>query len=229
VLLALYWFNPLLYWAARRFRRDQELACDARVLARHPRLRRRYAEALLKTQLLASPPPLSCHWRASTNPLKERIEMLKHPAPKSSRRLAGMAALAALALACGYAAWAAQPAASGSQAAAPAASANSDKPAQPAELAQWPRVPPKYPVEQARQGVEGDVVLLVEVAADGSVIDAKVEKSTPPGVFDEAALTAARQWRFTPAMLKDGRLVEGTVRVPISFRTNEPAAEQSAK
>jgi beta-lactamase regulating signal transducer with metallopeptidase domain len=31
---AVFWFHPLLPWAARRFLRDQELACDARTMAR---------------------------------------------------------------------------------------------------------------------------------------------------------------------------------------------------
>src|SRR5687767_14814794 len=35
-----YWFNPLLHWAAARFRDDQEIPCDAIVLARHPQSRR---------------------------------------------------------------------------------------------------------------------------------------------------------------------------------------------
>lgn len=39
LLRALFWFNPLLPMALRWFRLDQELACDARVLARFPEAR----------------------------------------------------------------------------------------------------------------------------------------------------------------------------------------------
>lgn len=44
----LFWFNPLIHLSATRFRRDQELACDAAVLAEGRRSNRRYAHALLK-------------------------------------------------------------------------------------------------------------------------------------------------------------------------------------
>ena len=108
-LRALFWFNPLLHHAARRFRRDQELACDERVVARHPQRRRSYADAMLKTQMADSPLPVGCHWQAST-PLKERIAMLKEHAPGPARSIAGAALVSLLLLGGGYAAWAAQPA-----------------------------------------------------------------------------------------------------------------------
>jgi TonB family protein len=108
VMRCLFWFNPVVHVAASRFRDDQELACDAAVLRRHPASRRRYGDALLKTQLAAQPLPVGCHWFGS-HPLKERIAMLKRPVPSSSRRVAGL--LLSLAAVCGGAtlAWAAQP------------------------------------------------------------------------------------------------------------------------
>ena len=107
-LRALFWFNPLLHYAAWRFRRDQELACDERVVARHPQRRRDYAGAMLKTQMADSSLPVGCHWQAST-PLKERIAMLKEHAPKPMRSLVGAALVSLLLVGGGYAAWAAQP------------------------------------------------------------------------------------------------------------------------
>ncbi len=77
------WFNPLAHLAARLVRLDQELACDALVVRRHPAARRCYAEALLKTQIVATPLPLGCYWPSrARHPLEERIAMLKHPAPE---------------------------------------------------------------------------------------------------------------------------------------------------
>ncbi|MFT4257152.1 MAG: M56 family metallopeptidase [Pseudoxanthomonas sp.] len=107
-LRALHWFNPLLHIAAARFRRDQELACDARVIARHPQQRRSYADAMLKTQMTDSSLPLGCHWQDS-RPLKERITMLKQHSAKTKHARIGLALVAGLALVTGYAAWAAQP------------------------------------------------------------------------------------------------------------------------
>ncbi len=104
------WFNPLVQMAAYFIRLDQELACDATVVADRPNERRRYAEALLKTQLGAATLPLGCYWPAhARHPLEERIGMLKLTPPSRARRLAGLAAIAVIASAGGLAAWASQP------------------------------------------------------------------------------------------------------------------------
>jgi beta-lactamase regulating signal transducer with metallopeptidase domain len=105
------WFNPLIHLAAREARVDQELACDATVLARLPGQRRRYAETLLKTQLTESLAPLGCHWvGAKAHPLEVRIQALRLPAASDRRRDWGLAALALTLALAAYAAWAAQPA-----------------------------------------------------------------------------------------------------------------------
>lgn len=109
--LCLAWFNPLMYWALARLRFDQELACDALVVAGSKLGRRHYADALLKTQLANESSwlmPVGCHWQ-SIHPLKERVAMLKHPSPGFARRLAGIAITVGLTVAGGYAVWAAQP------------------------------------------------------------------------------------------------------------------------
>jgi hypothetical protein len=109
--LCLFWFNPLIYWAIGRLRFDQELACDALVLARSGARPRRYAEALLKTQLATESVwrmPLGCYWQ-SAHPLKERVAMLKRPLPGSRRRIVGIAFALLLTIFGGYAVWAAQP------------------------------------------------------------------------------------------------------------------------
>jgi hypothetical protein len=106
LLRCLFWFNPLIHSAAGRLRVDQELACDAAVIERHPDSRRVYAGAMLKTQLADAALPVGCHWR-SAHPLKERLEMLKQSAPGRRRREAGRAFVAIAALAVGYVAWAA--------------------------------------------------------------------------------------------------------------------------
>ncbi|KRA17858.1 TonB family protein [Lysobacter sp. Root604] len=108
LLRCVYWFNPLLHYAVRHYRHDQELSCDQRVIRRHPQARRAYGEAMLKTQLASRPVPLGCHWGHS-HPLKERIEMLKHANVSSKRWIAGGALVALLAAATGAAAWSAQP------------------------------------------------------------------------------------------------------------------------
>src|SRR5690606_36008933 len=53
LLRCLCWFNPLVHVGAHLMRIDQELACDATVIERHPKSRAIYAAALLKAQLAA--------------------------------------------------------------------------------------------------------------------------------------------------------------------------------
>jgi bla regulator protein blaR1 len=109
--LCVCWFNPLMYFALAWLRMDQEIACDALVLAQRGGARRRYADALLKTQLAteyARTPPIGCHWQ-SVHPLEERISMLRRPFPGRRRRFAGIAVIATFTGVVSYAAWAGQP------------------------------------------------------------------------------------------------------------------------
>ncbi|MYN19018.1 hypothetical protein GTP81_19905 [Rugamonas sp. FT107W] len=110
-LRCLNWFNPLVHIAERLMRADQELACDASVMRRHPDARRSYANAMLKTQLSANAAPLACQWQ-STHPLKERIMSLNQTTPYALR-MTGRFLIATAMAAGSWAAWAAQEAPKG--------------------------------------------------------------------------------------------------------------------
>jgi TonB family protein len=209
-LRCLFWFNPLFHLAMRRFRHDQELACDATVVAGRPHQRRAYGDALFRAQLAAHASPLGCHFGFG-HPLKERIAMLKEPLPTPRRRIAGHAAVATLVLGAAFAAWAAQPPVA--QDAATIARR---------DVASVALAPPTYPKTALEQGISGKVVLIVDVAADGSVAAAKVERADPAGVFDASALETVKKWRFTPAT-KDGKPVASRIRVPIEWRADGEA------
>lgn len=105
------WFNPMLHILPRFLRIDQELACDAQVIARHPTVRRSYAEAMLKTQLASRPLPLGCYWLpARAHPLAERIRLLSRAAPDPREQALGFLLLTALTLAVLGSAWSVKPA-----------------------------------------------------------------------------------------------------------------------
>jgi hypothetical protein len=92
-LCSLHWWNPIAWWGARLMQADQELACDATVLSRHPDATPTYAQALLVAHGLHAPSaPLASRW-GSSHPLVERIAMLNCPRPLSSLRT-GLLALA---------------------------------------------------------------------------------------------------------------------------------------
>ena len=213
-LRCLFWFHPLVHLAAARFRFDQELACDADVLARHPDSRRRYGEAMFKTQLAEYGLPVGCHWQSS-HPLKERVAMLNQPIPGKTRRRAGSILVASLLAAATFSAWAAQPAA---QPATPTV-------AKPLQAATDDDVltRPKYPASAIAQGISGRVDLEVLVGTDGRPEEIRVVNSSPEGVFDKVAVEAAQQWRFNAG--RDGRRgekVEGWVRIPVQFSADDP-------
>lgn len=223
VLRCLFWFNPLLHFAARRFRHDQELACDQQVVRRHPEARRAYGEAMLKTQLARGVLPLGCHW-VQVHPLRERIEMLKQPLHSMRRRALGRTTAVALLLATCYTAWAAQPQ---SASAAPIASASATD--QHGGVVNAPRAlnPPVYPVDVAKEGVNGQVVLLFDIGADGSVIRGKVERSSGDARLDASALAAANKWKFRPEV-REGKPVPSQVRVPVKFEMDPKAGTDAA-
>jgi beta-lactamase regulating signal transducer with metallopeptidase domain len=97
VFTAMHWFNPLAWWALRRMRVDQELACDAWVLGRHPRAARHYAMALLKSQGLQRLSSWVPQWQCR-HPLVERVAMLKRHPLSPRRRAAGRRVVGLLAL-----------------------------------------------------------------------------------------------------------------------------------
>jgi TonB family protein len=60
------------------------------------------------------------------------------------------------------------------------------------------RVTPPYPKGLLGAPVSGAVTLSFDLGASGVPSNVKVVKSTPPGVFDAAAVLALQQWYFEP-------------------------------
>lgn len=62
------------------------------------------------------------------------------------------------------------------------------------------QVAARYPTRARSKNVQGFVTFSLLVQADGSISDVRVLEADPPGVFEQVALEAIRQWRFQPAM-----------------------------
>ncbi len=96
VVLAAHWWNPIAHAAWAAFRSDQELACDASVLAGSDgETRAAYAGALLKSACVAT--PIAACAMNHKRQLKERIAMMKDRKFGLSRRLIGGLSVAGLA------------------------------------------------------------------------------------------------------------------------------------
>ena len=94
------WFNPLVYYAHRAFRTDQEAACDADVLKTGTASPHAYGATLIKAvKSAAQERPAAAASLPLTHALKERLSRMTHPAPTRTRRLAGGAAATVLGIA----------------------------------------------------------------------------------------------------------------------------------
>ncbi|MET3667862.1 M56 family metallopeptidase [Caulobacter sp. 1776] len=90
------WCNPMIALASRFVRIDQELACDATVVALRSDIRADYAKALMKAQLSVSTSPLACGW--ATHPLILRVSLLNRREPSLVRDITGFLTMTFLAV-----------------------------------------------------------------------------------------------------------------------------------
>ena len=80
---------------------------------------------------------------------------------------------------------------------------------------------PEYPSFAKRAGIQGSVVLEVEVYKDGTIGEIRVRRSLQPGPggLDEAAKAAVRKVKFQPGK-SSGQAVDTMVIIPIEFKLN---------
>jgi protein TonB len=79
------------------------------------------------------------------------------------------------------------------------------------------QVTPSYPRRARSQGIEGFVLLRIIIGTDGHVEPehTRVLRSVPE--LDAAAIAAVGQWRFSPAIGRQGQPVRVMVDVPVQF------------
>lgn len=79
------------------------------------------------------------------------------------------------------------------------------------------QVQPQYPRAARSRGIEGLVLVRVIIGTDGRVEPehTRVIRSVP--ALDAAAVSAVSQWRFTPAIGRQGRPVRVIIEVPVQF------------
>lgn len=191
LLLALFWFHPLAWRAYAVFRQDQEHSCDQVVLARkQTRSRVQYCKALV-IAAETSPPNaftiMSFKQNGEHNFMFNRIEQIKNMKPTSkvfTTTKLTLITLVSTALLAGvsYAGNHLQQGVDIEQ----------------AKIEAYPthRIEPKYPVNAAKENIEGSVVLKFDIEGDGSVANVEVINGKPAYVFDKTAITALKQWRY---------------------------------
>jgi TonB family protein len=208
LIAALLWFHPLAWLALPRFKLDQELACDERILRHHANDAGIYARTLLASTGMDAAPVL-IPWLAEPQ-LKERLMMIRRDRTSTVRRLAGYLGAALFIGGVGLAAQAAP-------------LATEPKSVATQDLQFNARMHPRYPKASIINKEQGTVVLKVLVNPDGSVktvdYDPKASTTTSANLI-AAASDAAMQWRFNPAM-RGGQPIESYARVPVEFSLHE--------
>lgn len=174
LVLALHWWNPVAHAAWRAFRADQELACDATVLAGSDGdTRMAYGRAVLKSACVAT--PIAACAMNHKSQLKERIAMMRDRKFGLLRRLIGGLAVASVATA-------ALAATASGQRAAPAPPASPAPPEAPA-----PPAPPEPPLH-------GKKVMIIKQQGDGKdgkdrTVRVILEDGAAPGVMADVEAT----------------------------------------
>ena len=83
------------------------------------------------------------------------------------------------------------------------------------------RVLPRYPSRALSRGIEGWVLLEFAIDELGLAVNPVVIESEPSGIFDRAATSAVKRWKYRP-MIEDGRpRIRPGVRQLISFEIAE--------
>jgi TonB family protein len=77
------------------------------------------------------------------------------------------------------------------------------------------QVDPVYPAEAVAARLEGEVLLHIVVATDGTIKELSLVKGDP--VLAKAAMEAVKQWRYKPTLL-NGKAVEVDSTVSVVFR-----------
>ncbi|MBE8166808.1 MAG: M56 family metallopeptidase [Shewanella sp.] len=182
ILLSLLWCNPLAWLAYKRFRQDQELACDADVTARYDtKQKQHYSQMLIHySQHHASHLFTTPYGNKTT--IKERIMQLKNHQQKGKSTILTLAVIIVMSTI-------------GVFTNLPVIAGNDNKDPSPIV-----RVNPQYPQEAARMRQTGFVVIEFNISStDGSVNSAHVIESSPEGVFDQAGLDAVKKWKYHPS------------------------------
>ena len=78
------------------------------------------------------------------------------------------------------------------------------------------QIPIEYPLHMWDQDMEGETLLRVRVGDTGAVDSVEVLESSGYPEFDSAAVSGARELRFTPAR-REGRRIEVWAQVPVNF------------
>ena len=83
------------------------------------------------------------------------------------------------------------------------------------------RIEPKYPVQAARDGKEGYVVLSFTINEVGGVDDVEVIDADPKRIFDREAKRALRKWKYKPKIVDGKPEKQFNMKVQLDFKLDQ--------
>jgi len=215
--IALWWWHPLVWVAARRARLERERACDDLVLAQGTCASEYAADLVtfvtsLRLPAVESPATLAMARRSQ---LEGRVmAILKSDVNRRGVSRTGvLAALLVMVLVWPLAA--ARPSAREQEPPqAPLRIGGSVAP--PTKIKD---VRPVYPESAKAAGIQGIVIVEALIDTDGTVASAKVIRAVSDDI-DLAAIDAVEQWAFTPTLL-NGRPTQVIMTVTVNFTLSD--------
>jgi TonB family protein len=239
--LSLFYFYPLIWSLLRRLHDSCEMACDEAAMRAgiHPEIYARALARTLRLGLLSSGSALASPCGSSSG-LRRRFLHIEHSGRYVTMRRHHLAIVTAIVLMTAVSLIPiphmagtedskdmippvppkADPAKEDLQA-SPSPPGAEDDLVTPPKMIPKAVVRPEYPEAARKAGIGGEVVLNVEVKADGTVGSVSVRQGIPEAPeLELSAEEAVRQWRFVPAT-KDGRPIDVTIAVPIAFSLDD--------
>jgi TonB family protein len=210
VATAAFWFHPLMWLASVQLRREAECAVDDCLLA-NGAVPSDYASRLLDVarRLNGVSAPGAAIAMVGKPELEARVRSILDP----SRRRSGASLLVRCAIALAAVALIVPVVATRQMVYAQGKVYKiGDGVSQPRILS---KVEPEYTQEAKDAGIEGAVVLKVEISTAGKAENIVVAKSLEPGL-DANAVSAVSQWQFKPGM-KDGEAVAVYATIEVNF------------
>lgn len=67
------------------------------------------------------------------------------------------------------------------------------------------------------KGIEGHVDLAFDVATSGKVVNIRIVDSQPKNIFNRAAVTALKKWKYNPQMVDGVAQVQRNIQTRIRF------------
>lgn len=80
---------------------------------------------------------------------------------------------------------------------------------------------PVYPPEALRAEIPGVAVVRIVIGESGEPIDYAVVSASPTADFGDAALIAAKRWKYYPLVGDDGRPQVYVLEIPVRFKPGD--------